>query len=160
MLRWGDIFHTLANFWTFAPLHLRKQSARPQTPTLFGFDSGGETYSFPHTRPHLSVYTLYAQLCLSVTVFLCVLCIILSKFHSQKRPPMYLQFIGFVVTTLKKQKSLSRQKQSVEAHKNSCGYATDGSLFIKPQYETEGFNLGSRKIFVFPYGRRALPPCW
>lgn len=46
---------------------------------------------------------------------------------------MYSQNVDFVVTTLKKLKSLSRQKQSVEAHKYSCGYATDGSLFIQPE---------------------------
>lgn len=49
-------------------------------------------------------------------------------------PPMYIQNRGFVVTALKKLKSLSRQKQSVEAHKYLCGYATDGSLFIQPRY--------------------------
>lgn len=128
MLRWGDIFHTFANFWTFAPLHLRKQSGRPQTPALFGFNSVGETDSFP-----LRVCVLWVQYC----VFLCI---ILSQFHSLKMPPMYSQSTGFVVTSLKKLKSLSRQKQSVEAHKYSCGYATDGRLFMQPQHYSEGFS--------------------
>lgn len=44
---------------------------------------------------------------------------------------------GFVVAPLKKVKSLSRREQSVEAHKYSCGRATDGSFFIEPRFETE-----------------------
>lgn len=57
--------------------------------------------------------------------------------------------MGFVVTPLKKLKSLSRQKQSVEAHKYSCGYATDGSPF---HTATEGFSLGSETFLFSPTG--------
>lgn len=65
-------------------------------------------------------------------------------------PPMYSQNLGFVVTTLKKLKSLSRREQSVEAHKYSCGYATDGNLFIQLWFETEGLSQ-FLKHFFFPW---------
>lgn len=32
VLGWLDVFHTVANFWAFAPLHLTKQSAGLQNP--------------------------------------------------------------------------------------------------------------------------------
>lgn len=89
-----------------------------------------------------------ALLCL--TVCFCVSCAILSPFHSPTMPPMYSQNMGLVVTPLKKLKCLSRQKQSVEAHKYSCGYATDGSPFIQPRFSTEGFSLWFLKHFCFP----------
>lgn len=70
----GRLFPHIGKFWTFAPLHLRKQSARPRpqpclalTPAL-----NGENDSFSHARPPLCVCTVYAQLCLTVTVCFCV----------------------------------------------------------------------------------------
>lgn len=130
MLRWGDIFLTLANFWTFAPLHLRKQSARSRPQPCLVLTLEAKPSHFLMQGP-LCVYCVCAIVFDRDCMFLCVLCLILSQFHSQKMPPMYSQNMGFVVTPLKKLKSLSRQKRSVEAHKYSCGYATDGSLFIQ-----------------------------
>jgi len=130
VLRWGDIFLTLAHFWTFAPLHLRKQSARRSPQPCLVLTLEVQPSHFLMQGP-----LCVDRVCIIVFdwLFLCVLCIILSKFPSQKMPPMYSQNMGFVVTALKKLKSLSRQKQSVGAHKYSCGDATDGSLFVLPQ---------------------------
>lgn len=154
---WGG--ETFSTHWqislTLAPLHLSKQSARPQTLTLFSFDSGGEADSFPHAGPHSCMYIIVFD-----CVFLCVFYIILSQFHSHEIPPMRSENMGFVVTPLKKLKCLSRQKQSVEAHKYSCGCATDGSLFMQPQRWAQCSSLGLRNISVFPNGRLPLPPCW
>lgn len=134
VLRWGDIFLTLANFWTFAPLHLRKQSARPRPQPCLVLTLDMKPSHFLMQSPPLCVLRVCAIVFDHDCKFLCVLCIILFQFHSQKMPPMYSQSMGFVVTPLKELKSLSRQEQSVEGHKYSCGYATDGSLFIQPRF--------------------------
>lgn len=69
-------------------------------------------------------------------------------------PPMCLKkkSTGSVVTPLKKVKSLSRREQSVEAHKYPCGHATDGSLFIEPQFETECLSQFLKHLVSPPMG--------
>lgn len=66
----GRHFPHIGKFFDICTFALRKTIHQTQTPTLFGFDSGGETLSFPHARPHLCV------VCAHYCVWLCVLCVL------------------------------------------------------------------------------------
>lgn len=89
MLRWGDIFLALANFWTFAPLHLRKQSGSPRPRRCLVFTLEVKPSHFlMHTS--CSVCTV----CVCTIVFDCVFC-------AQKIPPMHSRKHGLCGNPLK-----------------------------------------------------------
>lgn len=136
----GRHFPHIGKFLDVCTFALKKTIWQSQTPTLFGFHSGGETLSFPHAHLVLCVYRVCVCALLCSTV-----CFVHRKYH-----PCIYENTGFVVTPLKKLESLSRQKQSVEAHKHSCGHATDGSLFIQPRLLNWRLHCRFLKHFCFP----------
>lgn len=132
--------HTLANFWTFALLHLRKQSARPQPCLVLTLE-----VKFAHF------------LCMYICVCICAycgctilrLCVLCCLSFTQRMPPIYSQNRGFVVTPLKKLKSLSRQKQSAEAHKYLCGYGRRWQPFSYSHSTELKASVLVHEIFLF-----------
>lgn len=62
MLRWRDFFPHIGRFLDVYTFALKKTICQTQTPTLFGFDSGGETFSFPRAKPP-SVRTVCVHFC-------------------------------------------------------------------------------------------------
>lgn len=80
VLRWGGVFLTLANFLTFAPLHLRKQSAGPQPCLVLTLEVNPSHFLM---QAPLCVYCVFTIVFDCECVFLCVLCIILSPFHTE-----------------------------------------------------------------------------
>lgn len=148
--RWGEVLHTLANLWTFAPLHL----TICQTPALFGVDSGGEICSFP----------LYVHMCVRLCIlwvhYSSAMCFVLSKFHSENATHMFTKQ-RLCGNPLKETKIPFQTEAKCRSPQIFMWlWPQMAALFIQPQHWTEGFSLGSWNISVFPNGRRPLPPCW
>lgn len=134
----GRRFAHIGKFLDVCTFALKKTIC--QTPALLGFDSGGEICSFPlyvHMCERLCILWVHyssAMCCLSFT---------------QRMPPICSQNRGFVVTPLKKLKSLSRQKQSAEAHKYLCGYGRRWQPFSYSHSAELKASVLVHEIFLF-----------
>lgn len=67
----GRHFPHIGKFLDVCTFALKKTICQTQTPTLFGFGSGGETLSFPHASPPLCVLCVHYCVWLWLRVFVC-----------------------------------------------------------------------------------------